>query len=72
MESIADDSDGDTDDAFALLAIFLFYILIGAMVISNYEPEMDLMTAVYFNFITLTTVGLGDVVPRRYKLMEYS
>ena len=35
------------------------------MVISTYEPEMDFFGSIYFNFVSLTTVGLGDLVPKK-------
>lgn len=38
--------------------------VVGSIVISCYEPEMDFFKAIYFNFITLTTIGLGDVIPQ--------
>ena len=29
---------------------------------------MDFFNALYFNFVTLTTIGLGDFVPKRFAL----
>ncbi|KAK5968357.1 Ion channel [Trichostrongylus colubriformis] len=42
------------------------YLVFGAKVLSVYEPEMDFFKAFYFNFVTLTTIGLGDFVPRSF------
>ena len=65
--------------AFSLFVFFLFYIAagkyftftrtnsihLGGIMLSFYEPDMDFFKAVYFNFVTLTSIGLGDIVPRR-------
>ncbi|VDN06862.1 unnamed protein product [Thelazia callipaeda] len=34
------------------------------MVIARYEPGMNFFEAIYFNFVSLTTIGLGDLVPK--------
>lgn len=36
---------------------------------SAYEPDMGFFKAIYFNFITLTSIGLGDVVPKSEEFM---
>lgn len=46
------------------MGIFILYSLLGALLLSCYEPEMNFFKAVYFNFITLTSIGLGDVIPK--------
>ncbi|ETN81328.1 Ion channel [Necator americanus] len=55
-----------TAEAIALGLTFAVYLLLGAKVLSVYEPEMDFFKAFYFNFVTLTTIGLGDFVPRSF------
>lgn len=49
---------------FPLMGIFIVYSLLGALLLSCYEPEMTFFKAIYFNFITLTSIGLGDVIPK--------
>ncbi|RCN42627.1 Ion channel [Ancylostoma caninum] len=55
-----------TGEAVVLGLTFSIYLLVGAKVLSVYEPEMDFFKAFYFNFVTLTTIGLGDFVPKSY------
>ncbi|VDM99485.1 unnamed protein product, partial [Thelazia callipaeda] len=56
-------------DSVILGIAFLTYLIFGAYAFSLYEPDMDFFTAIYFNFVTLTTIGLGDLVPRREKYL---
>ncbi|KHN73132.1 TWiK family of potassium channels protein 9 [Toxocara canis] len=62
-------SDEDINREFletiALGVTFFGYLFCGAYILSLYEPELDFFKAFYFNFITVTTVGLGDFVPKR-------
>ncbi|VDN29753.1 unnamed protein product [Gongylonema pulchrum] len=51
-------------EALTLFVAFFIYIIIGSIVIASYEPEMDFFGAIYFNFVSLTTIGLGDLVPK--------
>lgn len=52
-------------EALVLIVAFFIYIIIGSVVIASYEPEMDFFGAIYFNFVSLTTIGLGDLVPKK-------
>ncbi|VDM25190.1 unnamed protein product [Toxocara canis] len=51
-------------EALFLFIAFVIYIVFGSFIIATYEPEMDFFGAIYFNFVSLTTVGLGDLVPK--------
>ncbi|VDK48751.1 unnamed protein product, partial [Gongylonema pulchrum] len=62
-------SERSVRDSVMLGITFLIYLLLGSYVFSLYEPDMDFFKAVYFNFITLTTIGLGDVVPKSKKYL---
>ena len=42
--------------------VLLMYIGVGAFVFHKWEG-WDLTTALYFSFITLTTIGFGDFAP---------
>uniref|UniRef100_A0A914DYI5 Potassium channel domain-containing protein n=1 Tax=Acrobeloides nanus TaxID=290746 RepID=A0A914DYI5_9BILA len=50
--------------ALSLFIAFILYIIVGSFIIASYEPEMDVFKAIYFNFVTLTTIGLGDLIPQ--------
>ncbi|CDR32785.1 Potassium channel domain-containing protein [Caenorhabditis elegans] len=55
-----------TEESIALGITFTCYLVAGAKILSVYEPEMDFFKALYFNFVTLTTIGLGDFVPKSF------
>ncbi|CAJ0584991.1 unnamed protein product, partial [Mesorhabditis spiculigera] len=63
-EEEEEDPDAMTD-AMVLFVAFVIYIVLGSFMISSYEEDMDFFLAIYFNFVTLTTIGLGDLVPQR-------
>uniref|UniRef100_A0AAF5DQ60 Potassium channel domain-containing protein n=1 Tax=Strongyloides stercoralis TaxID=6248 RepID=A0AAF5DQ60_STRER len=55
--------------ALSLFIAFVLYIVFGSFIIASYEPEMDFFKAIYFNFVTLTTIGLGDLVPKSQRYL---
>uniref|UniRef100_A0A0N4ZBN2 Potassium channel subfamily K member 18 n=1 Tax=Parastrongyloides trichosuri TaxID=131310 RepID=A0A0N4ZBN2_PARTI len=55
--------------AISLFIAFVLYIVFGSLIIASYEPEMDFFKAIYFNFVTLTTIGLGDLVPKSQRYL---
>ena len=65
-ETSEEEDDLTETEATSLFILFLLYIAFGGMMLAAYEPDMDFFKAVYFNFVTLTSIGLGDIVPRRY------
>jgi len=54
--------------ALASLAIFLS---IGSFLFTNYE-DWTFFEAFYFCFITMTTIGFGDIVPSKYSPMVFT
>ncbi|CAI4221847.1 unnamed protein product, partial [Auanema sp. JU1783] len=63
-EAASEEPDDATTDGLILFLSFVIYIVVGSIVIAAYEPNMDFFEAIYFNFVTLTTIGLGDLVPQ--------
>ncbi|MBN3295785.1 KCNKI protein, partial [Amia calva] len=47
----------------AILVVVFAYILLGALTLPLWEKEWNTFDAFYFCFITLTTIGFGDIVP---------
>ena len=45
-----------------LMLIFVF-LFVGAILFSSWEDGWDLGSSIYFCFVTLTTIGFGDMVP---------
>ncbi|XP_037080376.1 TWiK family of potassium channels protein 7-like [Pollicipes pollicipes] len=44
------------------MVLIVFYLLMGALIFSNWEG-WDLGSSCYFSFVTLSTIGFGDMVP---------
>ncbi|KAK6109524.1 Ion channel family protein [Brugia pahangi] len=63
------DDNEQSNRTLALFVLFFIYVITGSLLLSSYEPEMPFFTAIYFNFITLTSIGLGDIVPQRRTYM---
>uniref|UniRef100_A0A1I7UVK2 Ion channel n=1 Tax=Caenorhabditis tropicalis TaxID=1561998 RepID=A0A1I7UVK2_9PELO len=56
--------ESDVTETIVLFVAFLIYIIAGSFLMSYYEEGMTFGLAIYFNFVTLTTIGLGDLVPQ--------
>ncbi|KAM8924763.1 potassium channel subfamily K member 18 [Pelodytes ibericus] len=47
-----------------ILLVVVAYIMFGALILPLWEDEWTTIDAFYFCFITLTTIGFGDVLPK--------
>ncbi|MBN3324356.1 KCNKI protein, partial [Atractosteus spatula] len=50
-----------------ILVVVFAYILLGALTLPLWETDWNTFDAFYFCFITLTTIGFGDIVPNHPK-----
>ncbi|XP_075218298.1 potassium two pore domain channel sandman isoform X3 [Lycorma delicatula] len=68
-ESDSDDEDPQTVTVpiTLCLAIMVGYVYGGAILFSRWE-SWDLLDGSYFCFISLSTIGFGDIVPRDHKI----
>ncbi|XP_067092799.1 potassium channel subfamily K member 18 isoform X1 [Osmerus mordax] len=56
------------DVPLVLILIVVFtYILFGGLILPRWETQIGQFDAFYFCFITLTTIGFGDIVPNHPK-----
>lgn len=56
------------DVPFLLILLIVFaYILFGGLILPMWETEFEGFDPYYFCFITLTTIGFGDIVPKHPK-----
>jgi len=53
------------------LLLLLIYLFIGAFAFSTWEDGWSLGAALYFCFISLTTIGFGDLVPLK-SFLQYA
>uniref|UniRef100_A0AC34QH24 Potassium channel domain-containing protein n=1 Tax=Panagrolaimus sp. JU765 TaxID=591449 RepID=A0AC34QH24_9BILA len=54
--------------AVLVLSILMLYTALGGVLMSHLEP-WSFFTSFYWSFITMTTVGFGDLMPRRDEYM---
>lgn len=49
---------------FLILLVVFAYVLVVGLIVRVWETEMSPFDAIYFCFITVTTIGFGDIVPK--------
>ncbi|GMR32361.1 hypothetical protein PMAYCL1PPCAC_02556, partial [Pristionchus mayeri] len=51
--------------SLALLIIFLLYVALGALLLPALNGEIDFFNGLYYNFLCLTAIDFGQLVPSR-------
>ncbi|KAI1718899.1 ion channel domain-containing protein [Ditylenchus destructor] len=51
--------------SFALLISFVLYVCLGAILLPLLNGELDFFNGIYFNFLCLTAIDFGQLVPAR-------
>ncbi|XP_066507669.1 potassium channel subfamily K member 18 [Hoplias malabaricus] len=67
ITSIGQEMDRFNVPFLVILLVVFAYILLWAWILPIWENELELFDAFYFCFITLTTIGFGDIVPKHPK-----
>lgn len=65
--NIQDDAGDDEEEsmpALLLLVLFGLYMLIGGAILTPYEKNWSYIDAVYFTFISSSSIGFGDLLPQ--------
>ncbi|CAD5234969.1 unnamed protein product [Bursaphelenchus xylophilus] len=53
----------------ALLACFIIYVILGAILLPLLNGEFDFLNGIYHNFICLTAIDFGSLVPTRVEFL---
>uniref|UniRef100_A0A9J2P456 Potassium channel domain-containing protein n=1 Tax=Ascaris lumbricoides TaxID=6252 RepID=A0A9J2P456_ASCLU len=52
-------------EVLLVAVLFVAFIAAGSAVLPLWESELSYFDSLYFSYMSLTTIGLGDIVPRR-------
>ncbi|CAB3399645.1 unnamed protein product [Caenorhabditis bovis] len=55
--------------SLALLCVFLLYVTMGALLLPALNGELDFFNGLYFNFLCLTAIDFGQLVPIRVEFL---
>ncbi|KAI6191832.1 hypothetical protein M3Y97_00270500 [Aphelenchoides bicaudatus] len=55
--------------SFALLVAFLLYIVAGSLFLPLLNGEFDFLNGIYYNFLVLTAIDFGALVPTRVEFL---
>jgi hypothetical protein len=55
--------------SIALLSAFLLYIIIGSLFLPLLNGELDFLNGIYYNFLVLTAIDFGALVPARVEFL---
>lgn len=69
-----DDDDDDNDNNIELtslmvLIVFLVYVALGAILLPLLNGQFDFLNGLYFNFLCLTAIDFGALVPKKYAVI---
>ncbi|MCI4382371.1 hypothetical protein PGIGA_G00014120 [Pangasianodon gigas] len=67
FNTIGQEMDGLNVPFMLILFVVFAYILSWALILPLWETDLNWFDAFYFCFITLTTIGFGDIVPQHPK-----
>lgn len=71
QEQEIDEEEEDSLSPALLLVIYILYLFSGSFMLGHWENNWSFLDSLYFSFISLSTIGFGDVVPKNYKYLPF-
>uniref|UniRef100_A0A914VYA4 Potassium channel domain-containing protein n=1 Tax=Plectus sambesii TaxID=2011161 RepID=A0A914VYA4_9BILA len=67
---IGDEADNSVQlTSLMVLVVFLLYVALGAVLLPLLNGKMDFLNGLYYNFLCLTAIDFGALVPKRVALL---